>query len=88
MTDSTEKEREEAAEINQEIEWQPQNPGIFFTPVMVQVICKICRQPLSYHQSIVSLLEHPKQKHNSFFWGFSWWSQKVTEDHTLYFIEG
>lgn len=30
MTDSTEKEREEAAEINQEVEWQPQNPGIFF----------------------------------------------------------
>lgn len=69
MTDSTEKEREEAAEINQEIERQPQNPGIFFTPVKVQVICKNCRQPLSYHQSIVSLLEHPKQKHphNPFF---------------------
>lgn len=30
MTDSTEKDREEAAEIKQEIERQPQNPGIFF----------------------------------------------------------
>lgn len=38
MADTTDQDREEASEINQEIERPPQNPGIFFTaPVKVQV---------------------------------------------------